>query len=342
MIGIAERDLDEVVTRTEDVWRSLRGARLFMTGASGFYGAWLVATFAHAKKRLGIDIPLTILTRSPDDARARLPGLFEAAGAELVAGDVRSFALAGAFSHVVHGATSASAALNFGNPFEMFDVIVDGTKRCLEVARAAGATRFLLTSSGAVYGPQSAGMTHVAEDHRGGPDPLDVGNAYAEGKRAAEHLCAIFALSAKMELVVTRGFAFVGAYLPLDTHFAVGNFLRDALAGGPIRILGDGTPYRSYMYGTDLATWTWTMLARGTGAYNLGSDDGRPLGEIAGRVAALAGVTVEIAKKPVPGAIASRYVPATARAKELGLSLEVPLDEAISRTIAFHSSKKSE
>lgn len=342
MPSIARSDLDAMVEQTEELWRCLSGARVFMTGATGFFGVWLLSSFAHARERLGLKIPLTLLTRDSRAVRAKHGALIDAAGADLISGDVRSYAFPeGSFSHVIHGATAASAALNADNPAEMFDVIASGTRRALEHARAAGCTRFLLMSSGAVYGPQPSGLRNVPESHGGGPPTLDLASAYGEGKRAAEHLSAIYAHASPFGLTVARGFAFVGPYLPLDTHFAIGNFLRDALAGKPIRILGDGTPYRSYMYGTDLATWMWTLLVKGRAgaAYNVGSDDGRPLGEVAARVAAATGVEVQIAQQAKFGDPPKRYVPDTSLARtELGLRLRVDLDEGIRRTLAFHRS----
>jgi nucleoside-diphosphate-sugar epimerase len=329
--GLLRADLDEAVAATEEVWRSLAGARIFVTGGTGFFGVWLLAAFAHARV-LGHDIALTVLTRDAARARAQHGSILEAARAEIVQGDTRSFVFpAGAFTHVIHGAFGSSSTST--PPREVFDVIVEGTRHALDFAGASGAKRFLFISSGAVYGQQRT--SHVAEDAETGPNVLDPANAYAEGKRAAELLAA----TGSSDVSVARGFAYVAPYLPLDVHFAIGNFLRDAMRGQPIQIRGDGTPYRSYMYGSDLAAWIWTILARGRHrvAYNVGSEDGRPLREIAERVAAITGVPVHVAKTPPEGHVPSRYVPSTARARtELGLALTVDLDEAIRRTLVFH------
>ncbi|HSN13747.1 MAG TPA: NAD-dependent epimerase/dehydratase family protein, partial [Anaeromyxobacteraceae bacterium] len=141
------------------------------------------------------------------------------------------------------------------------------------------------------------------------------------------------------DAVIARCFAFAGPYLPLDAHYAIGNFVRDALARGPIRVGGDGTPLRSYLYGADLALWLWTLLARGRAArpYNVGSEDAVSIAELARIVARVldTGRGVEIAKAAVPGRAAERYVPSTRRIREeLGLAPTFTLEEAIVRTAA--------
>ncbi len=213
---------------------------------------------------------------------------------------------------------------------------------------AASTERLLFTSSGAVYGPQPSDITHVPESYGGAPDCTRPASAYGEGKRAAELLCACYhARHPTLQPVIARCFAFVGPFLPIDAHFAIGNFIRDALRGGPIRIGGDGTPYRSYLHAADLAIWLWTLLIRGQPArpYNVGSEEDVTILELASTVAECfpTRIDVELARQPTPGVPPSRYVPATGRAAgELGLSALIPLKEAISRTAAWHSSTNPE
>jgi dTDP-glucose 4,6-dehydratase len=261
------------------------------------------------------------------------------------AGDVTSFEFPqGSFSHVIHAATAASAILNTDAPLVMVDTIVTGTRRTLDFARNAGAKKFLLTSSGAVYGKQPADLVHVPEEYTGGPDPLDPASAYGEGKRLAEHLCCLYAQCYGIEAKISRGFAFVGPYLPLDVHFAIGNFIRDAIAGDPIAVGGDGTPLRSYLYAADLALWLWRILFRGKScrAYNTGSDVEISIAELAKTVAGTLspGGEVRIAR-PASGGPRQIYVPDARRARdELGLEIHVPLEEALRRTGRWHRNLK--
>jgi dTDP-glucose 4,6-dehydratase len=190
-------------------------------------------------------------------------------------------------------------------------------------------------------------MPNVSESYAGAPDCTHPASAYGEGKRAAELLCALYhRRHPELEPVIARCFAFVGPFLPLDAHFAIGNFIRDALHGGPIKIGGDGTPHRSYLYAADLAVWLWTLLFRGRPgqAYNVGSQEEVTILELASTVAECFSkhTDVEIACQPVPGAPAPRYVPSTGlAASELGLVASIPLKEAIARTAAWHSTTNS-
>jgi dTDP-glucose 4,6-dehydratase len=168
-----------------------------------------------------------------------------------------------------------------------------------------------------------------------------VRSGYGQAKRVSEFLCTLYGHQYGFEPMIARLFAFAGPHLPLDLNFAVGNFVRDALRGGPIRIGGDGTPKRSYLYAADLAIWLWTILLSGQAErpYNVGSDQEISVEELARCVVSNAapGTAIEIAQTPRPGAPPARYVPSIDRARnELGLEVKVPLDEAIRRMFEWH------
>lgn len=335
------RDLDHILVHTTGVWKEIDGARIFVTGGTGFIGCWLLESFAWAWERLHLDAGMTVLTRSPEAFQEKAPHLAEHPAIRLLRGDVRNFDYPeGHFTHVIHAAAEANAALNRERPLLLLDTIGDGTRRALDFAVTAGARRFLFTSSGAVYGPQPPEVTHIPESFGGGPDPTRPESVYAEGKRGAELLCSLYDGVYGLECVIARCFAFVGPYLPLNAHFAIGNFISDQVQGGPIRVKGDGTPFRSFLYAADLAIWLWTILVQGRPCrpYNVGSEQAFSIAEIAAAVSASSEprVGVEISRDPVPGVPASRYVPSTARARdELRLDQWVPLEAAIRRTTAF-------
>ena len=314
---------------------------MFMTGGTGFFGCWLLETFLWANDHLRLDASVVVLTRDGRAFGRKVPHLASHPSVTLHDGDVRTFEFTnGEFSHVIHAATDARPALNQRDRLLVFDTIVDGTRRTLEFARRSRARRFLLTSTGAVYGRQPAELMHLSEEYVGGPDPADPALTGAEAKRVAEMLCAVYA-DADLEPTIARCFAFVGPYLPLDVKFAVGNFIRDALQGGPIRVLGDGTSCRSYLYAADLAIWLWTILLRGQSLrpYNVGSEAAISIGDLAHAVARrfTPESAVHIAGTAIAGQAPRRYVPSTARVRsDLGVTMSVDLEEALTRTVDWH------
>lgn len=333
-------DLDIILARTRPLWEELRGNRLFLTGGTGFFGCWLLESFLWACDNLNLQAEVILLTRNPEAFQSRVPHLARHKALRIHTGDVRSFEFPnGSFSHVIHAATEVNVTVNEDDPLLMLDTIIEGTRRALDFTRHCGAKKFLLTSSGAVYGSQPPEMTHVPEHYQGAPDTMDLRSAYGEGKRIAELLCAIYARRYGIETKIARCFAFVGPYMPLDAHYAIGNFIRDALAGGPIEVKGDGTSYRSYLYSADLAVWLWTILFQGPSgrAYNVGSDQTTSILELAAAVVEASGslVEVHVQGESPPAFQPQRYVPSIERAKvELGLIPRLDLRSSLLRTLA--------
>ena len=336
-------DLDHILINTEGLWEDLRGKCLFITGGTGFFGCWLLESFAWANDNLDLNASALVLTRDYDTFQKNAPHLAANPAIQFHIGDVRNFNFPeGEFSHIIHAAaTSASATFHGEDYLVKFDTIVEGTKHTLNFAAQCHARKFLLISSGAVYGKQPFGMTHISEDYSGAPNPTDLNSAWGVGKRAAEFLCAYYSGKYGIETKIARCFTFVGPYLPLNIHYAIGNFIRDGLAGGTIHVSGDGTPYRSYLYAADLAIWLWTILFRGIPGevYNVGSEDAISIKDLAYEVSAAFSHSPEvlIAKSPLPGRPAERYVPSVKKVREsLGIDSWIKLKEALKRTIKWN------
>jgi len=339
-------DLRHILTKGERLLEELRGKHVFMTGGTGFFGCWLLESFARANDELGLNATACVLTRNPKRFAAKAPHLANHPAIRLHYGDIRSFEYPRAqFSFIIHAATQSGPEPGDTDPLWRFDSDVQGTRRVLDFARCCGAERLLFTSSGAIYGKQPPDMRNVPEDYSGAPDPLDPTTAYGQAKRVSEFMCTAYAKEHGLHTVIARCFAFVGPHLPLDSHFAIGNFIRDALTGGPIVVKGDGTPYRSYLYAADLAVWLWTLLLKGSSCrpYNVGSDSEITIADLARVVAEVCcpGAEVRFGQKAPLTSSAPRYVPSITRARvELGLQPWIGLREAIRRTMNWLGSAR--
>ena len=336
-------DIALVMSATEPLWSQLRGSHLLVTGGTGFFGRWILESLLAANTHFNAGLRATVISRDPAAFLKKMPHLAAAGALDWVQGSVATMRpeefAPGHFDGVIHLATEADSAATVAAPERAVEVITGGTRRALEVAVATGARRFLFASSGSVYGRQPADLALIPETFEGRPDVMQTADAYAisgEAKRQAEVLCTEYANVHGLQAVIARGFTFAGLGLPLDGKFAFGNFMRDALAGRPIVLTGDGTPVRSYLHAVDLTVWLWTMYARGAAgrAYNVGSEQAVTLRQLAEMIAGEFGLAeVKVLQTPQSGQLPHRYVPSTARARgELGLSETINLRETIRRS----------
>ncbi len=330
-------DLVDVLTHATAPFKHLQNAHLFLTGGTGFFGHWLLESLLHANRELALNIRATLLTRNPAAFTHKSPHIAADPALTLLEGDIETFAFPREpHTHILHAATDSTGTQASLSEADLAASIVAGTQRILDFAQHTRASRLLYVSSGAVYGRNITDADRIPETRAVPPTPTPPTN-YEEGKRASEALC----LASRTDTVIARCFAFVGPHLPLDQHFAIGNFIRDALAHTPIHIKGDGTPLRSFLYMSDLAIWLWTMLtsAPAHGTYNVGSSESVSIAELAHLTAATLrpGLPVQIDGTPTPGAAPATYVPDITRAQtQLGLRVTIPLAEAIRRTAGWH------
>jgi dTDP-glucose 4,6-dehydratase len=338
--GLDDQELRQLVLSHEALFGALGGAFFLITGATGWFGVWLLDVLCVADEMLNLGIQITAISRGPKRFLEKHPGFAGDPRITWMEADVRQVRLDDCgFSHIIHAATDTSAPSSPRANLQMLETIVDGTRQVI----AAGGPKcksILILSSGAVYGPARDGILRFVETEIGGPDPSSAGSAYAEGKRAAEQFGAI-AATMGAPIRIARCFAFVGPHMPFDGHFAIGNFIADAVRGQRIRIKSDGRPQRSYLYMTDLTVALLLVLTNGAigRAYNVGSDDAVTIEQLAhcvDRVLGGHGVSVEGAKSD-PN---DRYVPDTERLRtELNFAPQVALVDAIERTAAWYRAR---
>lgn len=333
-------DLNLILEKANESFEEMRSKTVFITGGTGFFGKWILESFLYANKVRDLDINLYVLTRNVSRFRSSYPHLAANACVTLIEGDIATFEFPTIqCSYLIHAATDADTSLHLKEPEKTLLSMIEGTRRVLQFAKYANVAKLLLVSSGGVYGKQPSNVSHMPEEYLGASDCTAPESVYSEGKRVSELLSSIFAKNENIELKIARCFAFVGPYLPLDRHYAAGNFVKDAIAGNPIVIKGDGSPLRSYMYAADLAIWLFTILTAGRSsvAYNVGSDEPVSIKELAVKIQNIVpNIDIEIQgirdfSQPV-----AQYVPSVSRAKrELGLDIYTDLETALQRTFDF-------
>ena len=318
---------------------------LLITGGTGFFGRALIKYFEVERLTSGA-LPfeqITVLSRSPEKFSLNYPALANLAWIRWHAGDILNpdtFPQQN-FTHILHAAADSTDAAAL-TPLQRYQQIALGTKNILDFAVQHGTQRFLLTSSGGVYGPQPDGMAFIPETYNGMPDPFLLSSTYGIAKRQAEHLCTLYGEQFGLETTIARCFAFVGEDLALHAHFAIGNFIRDALWYESITVGGDGMPLRSYLDQRDLARWLFCLLLQGQPgqAYNVGSDVAISVADLAFLVRDTLAPTksVHILGTPDQQRKRHRYIPSIEKARtDLQLDVRIGLLQAITDTAEIHS-----
>jgi nucleoside-diphosphate-sugar epimerase len=310
---------------------ALTGRHILMTGGTGFLGRSLLDYLTESAALHGADFRVTVMSRTPERFLQQWPRYAAAGWLSMKSGDLNNFpALDGPVTDVIHAAGDSHEV---ASKLLWIEQIVGGTRAALDWAVRAGAHRFLLTSSGAVYGRQPADMARLEETYCGAPPTTADSSVYGQAKRLAEQLCTIYGGVGGLDTVIARCFAFTSPHVPLDGPYAIGNFIRDALQSDVIRVRGDGRAVRTYLYGRDMAHWLMTLLTSGAAgeAYNVGSDQPVAMAELAALVAAVVspGKPVVIENSMIDDGVRSTYVPDIGKAGRLGLKVETALREAI-------------
>lgn len=200
---------------------------------------------------------------------------------------------------VFHLASAVGVQLIIDEPVKTIETIVEGTAVVL-----AACARFrkpvLITSTSEVYGKSQ--KTPFSEDDDSVIGPPNFRRwAYASAKALDEFLGLAWWEQVRLPVVIARLFNTIGPRQTGQYGMVVPRFVRQALAGEPIRVFGDGTQSRCFCNVAD-AVWALVRLidtpaARGQ-VFNVGTDREITIVELAELVRRLAGSKSQIEMVP--------------------------------------------
>lgn len=333
MNKIIEEDTNFIFTQLKNIvdLSKLNNSNILITGGTGLFGKSILDALIFMHNFY--EFKITVLSRNKNNFLFNYPK-YNLEFINFISGDIRNFDCKRQdFDYIIHAATPASAKLEKENPKEMYSVILEGTKNIIDIAKNMNVKKLLFTSSGAVYGEQYQSIKSFKEDYQGIPITY-----YGKAKKISENIF----LNSNINVSIARCFAVTGPYLNLNIHFAIGNFIKDAIENRDIIIKGDGRPLRSYLYTADLVIWLLVILlkSKNKSIYNVGGGDGISIYDLAKKVSKQVNNytgKVDILTKSNYNYPTPKYIPNNKKIiKEFGVKENYTLDEAIKRTIDWN------
>jgi nucleoside-diphosphate-sugar epimerase len=320
----------------------LKDQKILVAGGTGFVGKWICEMICVLNEQHDFNVHLYILGRDKELFSNEVPHLLKKNFITLIEQEVRNLhELPLDVTYVIHAASSPDSRVHVSQPLRTLETIFRGTSLILDYCfRLTGLKKVVYLSSNKVYG-KITGIEPICETMNGSLDPNKFPNIYAESKRVAESICATYRNQHRMPIVICRPFSIVGPYQHLDKPWAVNNFIRDAILGGPIKILGNGNVTRSYLYGSDAAYWILSAMVLGEvgEVYNIGSSEVVTLNELAVKVKSILSANLKINNKSSKNEYLDTVatIPDLKKIKtQLKVKENFSLDESLERTIIWN------
>jgi len=287
-------DVSLLLERSAIKVEAFRGKTVLVTGGTGFFGVWMLSSLIAIKSRLGGDLRIVALSRDPEKFLDEHPTHHFDSQIEFISGDVKTFRISGLrVNLLIHMATTNASETFYGqDQLSKIDMLYLGTKNVLEQC-GDSLEKVIFTSSGVAYGVNKSDF--ISEGDWTGPDTRDIRSALAIGKLSAEYLVSYYAEKLGYEYSIARCFAFAGQYLPMDIHYAFGNFIFNAMQTKDIVIQGDGKDKRSYLYVGDAVGWLLRLLAHPyNDIFNVGSQNALDMNTLAVKVALRSNLPIQV------------------------------------------------
>jgi nucleoside-diphosphate-sugar epimerase len=316
-----------------------------ITGGAGFIGSHLVDRCIDRGERVIVFDNLVTgnlrnLERALKSGRAAFVYCDVASSIEQLRA-VLAQATSKPLSRIYHLASPSSPEAFMAAPWETLAVNALGTLSLIELALDYGAP-FLFASSADVYGDP---LEHPQpESYFGNVDPTGPRACYDEGKRFGEAAVSVAVRSRGLDGRIARIFDCYGPRMDFTDGRLIPSLFLAARDGQPFPIHGSGTQTRSMTYVDDIVTG---LLALGDCAVpepspiNLGSEEEYTVSEIVAAFTRTLKQELVIDARPARAGDPQRRKPSTQRARALGWSAAVSLDEGLRRSYEwFHHDAK--
>lgn len=263
-------------------YEKLSNQRILITGANGMICSYIVDAFMKMNVIRNLNIHVTALIRSKDNAKKRFADYLDQDNFTLLVGDVchKDLFLHESWDYIIHGAGNAHPKAFATQPVETMKANILGTLNLLDYAVSQevknSVKKIVFLSTGEIYGhapvEKQSGWT---EDTLGNVDSMNVRSCYPESKRAAETLCQSYYQEYGIQTVIARLSYIYGPTITADNTRADAQFLRNALEGNDIIMKSMGTQLRSYCYLQDAAAAILQVMLSGQAgaAYNIANSD---------------------------------------------------------------------
>lgn len=311
-------------------------ASLLIIGGSGFFGKSILDAYQRGLLAKWEINQIFILSRSASSLKLDHADLISESVC-LIDEDISSCNYLPYADYVIHAAASTDARKYLiESKIEQENILAAIKNYCRLAKKHHQKSKIVYVSSGAVYGPQPGELIEIPEDFtlQSSLETMPANKiGYAAAKRKSEKMILELAQRG-INVSIARCFAFVGKYLPLDQHFAIGNFIGNGLKRESIKVFAKNKVYRSYLYADDLVEWLLSIATLSSvecPIFNVGSDEAIGIHDLATIVSRL--MNVDVVHSELNSQCIDRYVPSVYRARQFNMLIKYPLDNALQETI---------
>ena len=284
--------------------------RIFITGGAGFIGIHLCKKISQIHK-------VTVYDNFSNSNKEDFPTL---SNVTLLVGDIlnKSKLLDSMKNHdvVIHLAAKTDVIDSIHNPDDTFQTNVHGTQNVLDSCVSNNITKFIVTSSAAIYKNSN---TVISESSDTGPS-----SPYGQSKLDMEKII----ISSKLNYSILRLFNVYGCE---NNNGVIANFRKNILENKPLTIFGDGKAVRDFIHIDDVVDGIILSMTSTSGICNIASGNGTSIGDLAKLFMQLSGKNSEIIHKSArDGEIIYSVANITKSQKELGFYPKMSLDAGLS------------